>query len=176
MLMPLLKNVVDYVVQKIWNENRELVRTVVYESYQPTEYDRTGQFKEAWSTQVKTKGNMVTGEFYYDPDKLDSFDGHHESIVDGQPMQDYLAEIIYEGLSGAIYQKGYAKYSKRFKGQAWTKKRDAWKKLLKRIGTDKMKRMFEEGMRQQGLKFNAHASHLVAVEDWGKIYHHRSGN
>ena len=70
MLMPALEKAIDYVVQKIWNDNRELIRTIVYESYQPEEYERTGEFKEAWDTDVKRLGNFVRGEMKYDPREL----------------------------------------------------------------------------------------------------------
>ncbi len=166
-LMPVLKNVVDYVVQKIWNENRELVRTIVYEAYYPEQYERTGEFKEAWDTQVKSTGNYVEGKFEYDP-RLLTVDGeHHGSIIDGQPMTTYLAEVIYEGLSGAIYQSGHARNSARFKDQAWTKKRNVWKALLKRLQKENFKRIFEEGLRQQGVNYkrNHVALKVVTFED-----------
>ena len=154
--MPALKNTVDYIVQKIWNENRELVRVIVYEAYQPEQYERTGEFQEAWATDVKSKGNYVEGEFKYDP-RLLTVDGeHHGSIIDGQPMTTYLADVIYDGLSGAIYQSGYAKNSPAFKGQAWTRKRDVWDALLKRVGRKKIKQLFEEGMRRQGITVKSH--------------------
>ena len=54
-----LKNVVDYVVQKLWEENRDLVQKIVYDGYQPEEYERTNEFKEAWNTEVKTLNNFV---------------------------------------------------------------------------------------------------------------------
>ena len=165
MVMPDLKRVVDYVVQKIWNENRELVRKIVYDSYEPVKYDRTGQFKEAWDTEAHITGDTATGEFKFDPDKLDSYDNHHASIVDGQPMQDYLADIIYEGLSGAIYQQGYARNSSRFKGQAWTKKRDVWNTLIKTLGPNKIRKFFEEGMRWQGVSFVRHKSAIFFLKD-----------
>lgn len=153
MIMPLLKNTVDYVVQKIWNENRELVRHIVYEGYSPEEYERTGEFKEAWDTEVKTVQTSVEGTFKFDPRLLTVNEEQHGSIVDGQPMTTYLAEVIYEGLSGAIYQPGYAKRSPRFRGQAWTKKRDVWRALIKWLGKDKMRKLFEEGMYKQGITF-----------------------
>lgn len=165
MLMPALKGAVDYVVQKIWNENRELVRKIVYDVYQPEEYNRTGQFKEAWDNRVEVTGDTVTGEFYYDPDKLETYGNHHASIIDGQPIDEYLADIIYEGLAGAIYQEGYAKNSKRFKGQAWTKKRDVWNALINWLGPNRMRKLFEEGMRQQGLNFTRHKSAIFFVEN-----------
>ena len=167
MLMPFVKNAVDYVVQKIWNENRELVRKLVYDAYQPEEYERTGEFQEAWDTDVKSKQNVVEGQFNYDP-RLLTVDGeHHGSIIDGQPMTTYLAEIIYEGMSGAIYQSGYAKDTPRFKGEAWTKKRNVWKALLKWLGKRKLAQLFEEGMRLQGLEFKRHNIGITRTDYYG---------
>ena len=152
-----LKNVVDYVVQKLWEENQELVQKIVYDGYQPEEYERTDEFKEAWDTDVKSLRDTVQGEFKYDSRLLTVTDnGQHSSLVDGTPMTEYLAEVIYEGLSGAIYEPGYAKNSARFAGQAWANKRDVWSALLKWFNKTKLKQLFEEGMRQQGMNFIKH--------------------
>ena len=157
-----LKNVVDYVVQKLWEENRDLVQKIVYDGYQPEEYERTDEFKEAWDTDVKSLRNTVQGEFKYDSRLLTVTDnGQHSSLVDGTPMTEYLAEVIYEGLSGAIYEPGYAKNSARFAGQAWANKRDVWSALLKWFNKAKLKQLFEEGMRQQGMSF---IKHNVAIK------------
>ena len=153
-----LKNVVDYVVQKLWEENRDLVQKIVYDGYQPEEYERTNEFKEAWNTEVKTLNSFVQGEFKYDSRLLtvDTDNGQHSSLVDGTPMTEYLAEVIYDGLSGAIYEPGYAKNSSRFKGQPWANKRDVWSALLKWFNKTKLWQLFEEGMRQQGVNFIRH--------------------
>ena len=158
-----LKNVVDYVVQKLWEENQELVQRIVYDGYQPEEYERTDEFKEAWNTDVKSLRDTVQGEFKYDSRLLtvDADNGQHSSLVDGTPMTEYLAEVIYEGLSGAIYEPGYAKNSARFAGQAWANKRDVWSALLKWFNKAKLKQLFEEGMRQQGMSF---IKHNVAIK------------
>ena len=153
-----LKNVVDYVVQKLWEENRDLVQKIVYDGYQPEEYERTNEFKEAWNTDVKTLNSFIQGEFKYDSRLLtvNADNGQHSSLVDGMPMTEYLAEVIYDGLSGAIYEPGYAKNSSRFKGQPWANKRDVWSALLKWFNKTKLKQLFEEGMRRQGINFIRH--------------------
>ena len=153
-----LKNVVDYVVQKLWEENRDLVQKIVYDGYQPEEYERTNEFKEAWNTDVKTLNSFIQGEFKYDPRLLtvNEDNGQHSSLVDGTPMTEYLAEVIYDGLSGAIYEPGYAKNSTRFKGQPWANKRDVWSALLKWFNKTKLRQLFEEGMRKEGINFKRH--------------------
>ena len=153
-----MKNVVDYVVQKLWEENRDLVQKIVYDGYQPEEYERTNEFKEAWNTDVKTLNSFIQGEFKYDSRLLtvNADNGQHSSLADGAPMTEYLAEVIYDGLSGAIYEPGYAKNSSRFKGEAWANKRDVWSALLKWFNKTKLKQLFEEGMRRQGINFIRH--------------------
>ena len=160
--LPKLSEVVDYVVQKIWNENKELIRVVVYEAYEPTIYNRTGEFKEAWDTSVHIQGNTVQGEFFYDPSKLtvgstimdDSNYGQHISATTGEPMTEYLADIIYQGLAGPAYGHG-------IRSGAWAKKRDAWNTLLKQIGKAKMKKWLEEGFARAGLPVVSHQVSLM---------------
>lgn len=155
MLMPALEKAIDYVVQKIWNDNRELIRTIVYESYQPEEYERTGEFKEAWDTDVKRLGNFVRGEMKYDPRELtvNYNKWQHGSAYLQQPMTTYLAEVIYQGLSGDFFGEG-----------PWTKKRDVWAALNKEVGIRKIKQYFEEGMRHNGLDFRGHTASLKVTK------------
>lgn len=77
MLMPALKDAVDYVVKQILTENEQLIQKIVYDGYTPVEYDRTGQFKKAWDTNTHITGNKVTGEMAYDPDKMTAIGNHH---------------------------------------------------------------------------------------------------
>ena len=153
--MPALEKAIDYVVQKIWNDNRELIRTIVYESYQPEEYERTGEFKEAWDTDVKRLGNFVRGEMKYDPRELtvNYNKWQHGSAYLQQPMTTYLAEVIYQGLSGDLFGEG-----------PWTKKRDVWAALNREVGIRKIKQYFEEGMRRNGLDFRGHTASLKVTK------------
>lgn len=68
-----LKEAVDYVVQKIWNENREIIEQIIYRSEAPEYYQRTGEFKNAWETLTTVKtgdGNTVEGNFFYAPNLM----------------------------------------------------------------------------------------------------------
>lgn len=157
MLTPQLKIVVDYIVQKIWNENRELVRLIVYEAYKPKKYNRTGEFKEAWDTDVDANEltGKVEGEFYFEPSELtpgwpstdpeDPQYGQHASAIDNFAMTDGLAEVIYEGLAGPAF--GYGTQSGK-----WASKRDAWTKLVKKVGKTNMDKWVAQGMKRAGLK------------------------
>ena len=169
MLLPKIKIAVDYLVQKIWKENQEIVKQVVYEAYSPKEYERSGQFKQAWETDVKTAGSVVEGQFKYDPRLLDVVPekGQHSSIAyntEGDPMTTYLAEIIYQGLAGDFTgEYKYASQNPRFAGEAWTKKRDAWKQLQDRLDRTLLKKWMMEGFNKAGLSVQSHN------KTWGKI-------
>lgn len=144
MIIPELKQAMDYAIQKIWNDNRELIRTVVYESYQPTEYQRTGEFKEAWVTDTKAFRNVVQSELKFDPRLLEvNYDKwQHGSKELEEPMTTYLAEVIYQGKSGKMFGDG-----------PWTRRRNVWQQLNKRIGSKKIGQYFEEGMKYFGIQY-----------------------
>lgn len=158
MVMPALEQAVDYVVQQIWKDNQELISKLIYETYHPSEYQRSGEFKQAWTTvDSKTRGNKTEGKFEYDPDSMSvgypSTErgtpdyGLHASAIDNFDARDYLAEIIYQGLAGPAF--GYGPVH----DGAWTKKRDVWEALIKKLGNRKFKSYFHEGLRLAGVKF-----------------------
>lgn len=179
-----LQKVVDYVVQKIWNENREVIRHTVYEAgvpaayyttaAEPTVYHRTFQFLEAWDTIASSKlghtagGADARGTFYYKPSEMHSGSARHNSESYGQHIgiadpyygassAPYLAEIIYEGISG---------------GSAWNdkshwshKKRDAYSELIKVIGRRNLKNWIMDGMRHVGLLFISHNTPIQFTQE-----------
>lgn len=168
MLAAPLQKATDYVVQKIWNENREIVRVVVYEAYQPTEYNRSGEFKEAWNytsgSHNLRKGSTATSEFYYSLESMNMGSPYHYASNYGQHIgvagdyfnvdaRQYLADIVY----GAI------KWGSAF-GDNFPKKRDAWTALVKRIGKRKIKQWMKEGMQMAGLNVKMHNTPLSVEE------------
>ena len=156
MLVALTK-VANYVAQKVWNENRAQIEQVVYQSYVPKDYNRTGEFKDAWDATAYNDGNKATGKMFYSPGQMHTGStdphsmmcGQHVAIADGDNVSEgdssaeYLADIIYYGLSGD--------------GWNWAnKKRDAWSALNKVVGRRKMKQYIEEGFRFYGIQYESH--------------------
>ena len=162
MLKDPLQKAVQYVVQKIWNENREVVRLVVYEVYQPTEYDRTMGFLNAWDFTGEyynppSMNSVAHGEFYFKPSEMplgstDPNSGDYAQHIGiagsykGEDAREYLADIIY----------GNIKWGSGFGIGDWQRKRDAWTELNKRIGRRKMKQWMKEGMEAAGLTVQMH--------------------
>lgn len=162
MLMPKIRIAVDYVVQKIWNENREIVRQVVYEAYAPKQYERTGEFKEAWDTDTSVSGNKAHGEFKYNPQELtinrEKWQHGSHYISNGQDyettMTTYLADVIYQGLAGPMFGEG-----------VWTQKRNAWEVLERKVGVRKIKQWMKEGFNKAGLNVQSHGMAL-GINKW----------
>lgn len=173
--IPKLKEAVDYVVQKIWNENRSLIEQLVYEvqgqgyygranayTENPNidkQYERTGQFKEAWDTSVKSVGSYIEGEFKYNPRIMEANPdlGQHASVITGIPSAEDLAHIIYDGVAGHIFGVGY-----------WTQKRDAWSALDKWLSNKQFRKIFEEGMTLAGIPWKRNIG-KVQVEKWEEV-------
>ena len=149
--MPKLQEAVEYTVQKIWSENRELIQTLIYEPYQPLIYERTMQFKEAWDIDVKSSTDHIEGEFKYNPSAMepDPLLGQHASIVTGEPSMEDLAHIIYDGVAGHIFGTGY-----------WTQKRDAWSALDKWLTNKQFRKIFEESMTRAGIPWKTNKGKL----------------
>lgn len=162
---PIMK-AINYVIDKIYDENISVIHDVVYMAYSPEEYERTGDFYRAWGAGDTKALNERTsrGTFEYKPDKmsLGSTDPHSSNFAQhigvggefyGQDARPYLAELIYQGETGSLFGNG-----------AFRKKRDAWKELNKRIGRRKMKQWMKEGLEKAGLNVKMHNT-AIHVEE-----------
>lgn len=152
---------VDYVMQKMWKENRDIIRKVVYDAGLPSEYERTDEFLNAWNYEwhnsPKTDA-FVEYEFFYDWALLNinrkkAQHGSPEWLKNYQDVRPYLADIIYGGLSGNLFGDGY-----------WCKARDAWSELLHQIGKRNLSNWFKEGCEQVGLEMAGRVN--VALGAW----------
>lgn len=164
--MPKVREAVDLLVQKIWNENRELVRKLVYDAYNPSTYNRTGEFKEAWDTDstVNILSGKAQASFFYAPDKMSVEPGIHSSIYGDDDYREYLAETIYQGLSGDFGYgentgvKRHAKTNPLFSGEPWARRRDVWAQLEKQVGRSKLKAWMKECFEKVGLPVRAYGT------------------
>ena len=158
MLHSPISKAINYVIDKIYDENIGAIHDIVYMAYSPEEYERTGDFYRAWGagTTKVVNERTVEGEFKYNPDKMSigstdpnsSNYGQHIGLAGdfyGQDARPYLAELIYNGATGSLFGDG-----------AFRKKRDAWEELNKRIGKRKMKQWMKEGLEAAGLKVQMH--------------------
>lgn len=146
LMKPGFRSAIQYVLDKIGDENQlAIMQEIYYAGAGPSDYEQTGEFGRAWDTAIHTTANIghdAEGQFFYAPSKITTVNGElgqHASVVTGQDSREYLAEIIYEGMAGDIYGQGF-----------WTKKRDAWSVLIKRIGKRNMKQWMKEGLEYAG--------------------------
>ena len=156
MLRSPIQKAINYVLDKIYDENIAVVHDVVYMAYSPEDYNRTGDLYRAWSTESKSTSSAAQGEFKYDYSKMSigSTDPQSSNFAQhigvggdfyGQDARPYLAELIYQGATGSLFGDG-----------AFRKQRDAWAELNKRIGRRKMKQWMKEGMEAAGLTVQMH--------------------
>ena len=159
-----IQKAINYVLDKIYDENRSVVHDVVYMAYSPEDYNRTGDLYRAWSTESKSTSSAAQGEFKYDYSKMSigSTDPQSSNFAQhigvggdfyGQDARPYLAELIYQGATGSLFGDG-----------AFRKQRDAWAELNKRIGRRKMKQWMKEGMEAAGLTVQMHNTPLHVEE------------
>ena len=142
---------VQYILNELLKENKDLIQQIVYDAYSPVVYERTNEFKnDAWdvSTKKDNAGPNVKGEFEYYPKGMktvDSVTGQHASVLTGKDMRDYLADIIYQGVTDSLFGDG-----------PWTQPRNAFAELDKWMDSRKLRKLMETGMRKAGLSYEFH--------------------
>lgn len=167
-LMPAFQKACHYVAEKIYETNKEIVQKVVYDADDPSVYERTGEFLNAWAVTKDdfNRDRYSYSKFYYKPNNMhagspDYGSPHYAQHIGvsepyyGRESKEYLAEIIYEGMAGPTFGHGY-----------WTKKRNAWEALIKEIDKWAIRNWFEEAMEAQGVKLHRHRTTSIKfVED-----------
>ena len=159
-----IQKAINYVLDKIYDENISVVHDVVYMAYSPEDYNRTGDLYRAQSTESKSASAAAQGQYRYEYSKMSigSTDPQSSNFAQhigvggdfyGQDARPYLAELIYQGATGSLFGDG-----------AFRKQRDAWAELNKRIGRRKMKQWMKEGMEAAGLTVQMHNTPLHVEE------------
>ena len=141
-IMPRVKKAVDYVMERIEQENYKDIEKFLYSTYQPTVYDRTRGFEYAWSAdEAKQHSHTVEAEFGYDPSDIAS---DPDNFIHGSPLSGdsraYLADIIYDGVWGSLFGDG-----------PWQRKSRAFDHLVETLDKSKFDQWMKAGMKQAGL-------------------------
>lgn len=138
--------VINRVLERIVEDNRNLIQEYIYDNDTPSVYERTEEFKEAWETQsAEVAGDHVKGEFFYAPDKMSVDPGafqHGSYYYSPNDIREYLAEIIYQGGAGPLFGEGF-----------WRNKRDVWNRLINHLGKRRLLSYVSDALRAEGIAF-----------------------
>lgn len=163
---PVFDKALDYVMEQIKLENEKAIKKTIYNRNKTkvvngqrvaknVSYKRTEEFKTVpWDSTTdpnETGVDLRSGHksaalfgFLHPEDMTEDEETATHSSPEWAKIGDirpYLAEIIYEGKSGPLFGQGH-----------WTKPRNAFEELLKRIGgRDKIIAWFKTGLRKQGI-------------------------
>lgn len=132
-----MKSALDDMLDEVLTENEKRVQTNVYDAYQPIEYNRTDEFKDAWSKRSQSGKKSVEGETYFDSSKLtpNAAELQHTDVY-GESVVDAMADIIYQSSQGCI---------------ARPTKRNAWKKLDRWFSENKIRQLYTRGLKKAGV-------------------------
>lgn len=143
--------VINRVLERIVEDNRDLIQKYIYDNDTPAVYERTEEFKEAWETQpAEVTGDHVKGEFSYAPDKMSVDPGafqHGSYYYSPNDIREYLAEIIYQGGAGPMFGEGF-----------WRNKRDVWNMLIKHLGKRQILTYVSDALKAEGIAFKRDVS------------------
>ena len=133
----------DYAMEKLLMKLQENIEKIVYGAGSPEYYNRTMEFLNSWETSKPIiKGNIIESDLFQnifamhsDPENFI----HGSNYYKQDDITAYMADIIFEGLSGPMFGSGF-----------WTVARDAWTPTLTHLENGDFDRWFADGMRMQG--------------------------
>lgn len=152
-------NALNYVTGKMVDEIQKEIEAKNIGTGLGSIYQPTGEFKEAWFQEyAKRHGDTIEGSIYYDGGYLslanDPNESYPNNFIHGSgytktnpyyisDVRDKLPDIIFEGLAGDIFGKGFWNSSNR----------DAWNPFLSRVNKSFAK-WLREGFELQGVKLD----------------------
>jgi hypothetical protein len=134
----IINEAMEYVMQKMYDMYKDLIDEIVYNTEYPVLYDRTYEFAESWQKDVQQNGMGAQGTITQDY-SLMSFDPdtytHGSEYYSPEDVRPFLANIIYEGLTGKLFGDGW-----------WRNARDAWTPLINKLESGQLDKWFRQGM------------------------------
>lgn len=136
-----INNSINYVMQQIYEENKQLIQEIVYNAYSPKAYSRTYELRDNWDYKIKDSRFSITGEFGLDTDSMTL---SMENFIHGNPisgdLREYIADMVVQG-NGYFFADPYSNYSK---------PRDFWTPLINKLDSGKIEQWFNHQMTQEG--------------------------
>lgn len=140
-----VEEAINFVMANILTMYKDIIQGVVYDVYEPVEYERTYQFLNSWKTMVEKNSNASLGTLYQD---FMSMQANLPMYQHGNPIDKDLRPLIAD----MIYQ-GYGYYFDTYGGNfVWSSSRDAWTPLIDTLDSGALSQWFVEGMKQQGFQ------------------------
>lgn len=142
----IVDNAIQYTMDKMLVEYKDIIQKVVYDVYKPKQYQRTMQFKKSWKVKNKKISNGSSGLLYQDKSEIRVNTGkfQHGNPVSGG-LKDFLTDMIYEGY-GYYFDQDNTQFP------IWSKPRNAWNPLIEKLDKGLLDKWFKEGMAKQGVK------------------------
>ncbi|HZJ98757.1 MAG TPA: hypothetical protein VFC79_02055 [Tissierellaceae bacterium] len=124
----------------------------VYSVYSPNSYERTYDLKESVEpSDIKSNGNVSEIKISHNEDKIRSTGNQHRSVVDGKSSASSIAEIVHNGKTGAIGQRGYWRDAPWYdNGDAFAHSRPYMDNAKKEMKDGKYKDFMIEQLKKQG--------------------------
>ena len=127
----------------------------VYATYNPKQYNRTGQLRDSIdASEVKSSGNTAEVKISHNTDEIHATPpNQHYSVVDGKSSVESIAEIVHNGRTGAIGQSGYWKDAPWYdEGDAFAVPRPYMDNAREELENGKYKNFMKEELIKQGYK------------------------
>lgn len=147
---PVIKEVIVEILERLDTINKDLINEIVYGAGNPSAYERTYQFRDnAWK--IDQSSRPIAGKTHasldYNPNGMVYVQENAQHGSYYQPPGDareYLADIIYQGLSGPAFGNGPIT-------GFWAEARDVWSRLIDATEGN-LDQWIQEGFNKRGLK------------------------
>lgn len=132
----IMDKAVNYVIDRILEEYKKDIDSIIYGAGTPVVYQRTYEFKNSWKSEVRNVTRGAKGSIYQDYNVMtyNPSLGQHGTNKD---LRKQLATILFEGINN--------------KDTWYNQPRDAWTPLIEMLDGGKIDQWFQEAMHLQGL-------------------------
>jgi hypothetical protein len=151
-LNQVIYNAIDFVMDNIYKENKDLIQKIVYDNYSPKIYNRTYELRDSWTIGLNKRRSSVIGTLEQDwqdmtLDQPNMVHGSNFSLEFGKndapnDVREFLVDIIINGNAPLNPHLG--------KSGGTYSKRDFWTPLLEILDRGQLINWFHQSINSQG--------------------------